>query len=113
MRLIKICFLVLIFAGCTSKTSDYVFDGSSAESTQQGVNYISSQLSSTEQKVLLSALFQIHFYDTLTITEALGNPKLNESLNFEVIGKKIDGMTYKEVLAFAKTSPTKASVSSE
>ncbi|KGK01569.1 DUF6694 family lipoprotein [Thalassotalea sp. ND16A] len=113
MRLIKIFLLVLMFSGCASTTPDYVFDGSSAESTQQGVNYLSSQLSSTEQKKFLSALFQIHFYDTLTSTEALNNPELNKPLNFEVIGKKIDGMTYKEVLVFAKTSPTKVSVSSE
>lgn len=112
MHLIKLCLLVLVLSGCAS-TPSYVFDGSSAESTQKGVNFISRQLSAAENKRFLTALFQIHYYDTLTGAEALNNPKLNKPLNYEVIGKKIDGMTYEEVLAFAKTSPTKVTLSSE
>ena len=94
-------------------STDYVFDGSTAESTQQGVSAVRKRLKPAEQLEFLMALMAIQFSDVTSVYDILGDPTMTDEINYFIIGKKIDGLNYYQVLELAKSSPTKVGVSSK
>ncbi|WP_333796966.1 hypothetical protein [Rheinheimera sp.] len=108
-KTLVLLYLVLAL-GCASTKNSFVFDGSTAKSTEQGVVYMSKRLKPEQQIEFMTALMAIQFYDVHSALEVIDDPTMINQFNYEVIGKKIHGLTYNQVLALAKTSPTKVSV---
>lgn len=113
MKHIFFALLVVIVAGCASTKRDYVFDGSTVESTKQGVFEVIKHLKPAEQSRFLMALMAIQFSDVTSVYDILGDPTMTKEMNYFIIGKKIDGLNYYEILELAESSPTKVSVSSK
>ncbi|EGM78568.1 hypothetical protein Rhein_1344 [Rheinheimera sp. A13L] len=113
MKHIVFAFFITLVAGCASTKSDYVFDGSTVESTKQGVSDVTKRLKPSEQLAFLKALMAIQFSDVRSVYDILDDPTMTDEMNYFIIGKKIDGLNYYEVLELAKSSPTKVSVSSK
>lgn len=113
MKHIFFALFITIAAGCANTKRDFVFDGSTVESTKQGVSDVTRRLKPAEQIEFLTALMAIQFSDVTSIYDILGDPTMTDELNYFIIGKKIDGLNYYEVLELAKSSPTKVSVSSK
>lgn len=105
-KTLVLLYLVLAF-GCASAKTTYVFDGSTAKSTEQGVDYMSKRLKPAQHIEFLMALLAIQFSDVKSAYDVIDDPTMINQFNYAVIGKKIHGLTYNEVLALAKTSPTK------
>lgn len=108
-KTLVLLYLVLAL-GCASAKNAYVFDGSTAKSTEQGVVYMSKRLKPAQHIEFLMALLAIQFSDVNSAYDVIDDPTMINQFNYAVIGKKIHGLTYTEVLALAKTSPTKVSV---
>lgn len=113
MKYIFFALLITILSGCASTKGNYVFDGSTAESTKQGVSDVTQRLKPAEQIEFLAALLAIQFSDVTSFSDISGDPTMTNEINYFIIGKKIDGLTYYEVLALAKSSPTKVNVSAK
>ena len=56
------------------------------------------------------ALMQIQMSDVKSASEAI-EANLHQSLNYEALAPKINGLNYKEILKLAEKSPTKATIS--
>lgn len=108
-KLWVLLYVVLVF-GCASTKTTYVFDGTTAKSTEQGVVYMSKRLKPEQHIEFLMALLAIQFSDVKSAYDVIDDPSMINQFNYALIGKKIHGFTYNEVLALAKTSPTKVSV---
>jgi hypothetical protein len=113
MKHMFFALFITIVAGCASTKRDYVFDGSTVETTKQGVSDVTKRLKPSEQLEFLMALMAIQFSDVTSVYDILGDPTMTDEMNYFIIGKKIDGLNYYEVLELAKSSPTKVSVSSK
>lgn len=110
MKNVLVLLYVVFAFGCASVKTAYVFDGKTAESTKYSIAYVAKGLKPQQQIEFLTALMAIQFYDVQSASEVIDNPAMSQDLNYALIGKKIDGLTYNEVLALAKTSPTKVSI---
>lgn len=110
MKNLFVLLFMLLALGCASTKNAYVFDGTTAKSTEQGVVYMSKRLKPAQHIEFLIALLAIQFSDVNSAYDVIDDPTMINQFNYEVIGKKIHGLTYTEVLALAKTSPTKVSV---
>lgn len=106
-----ICALMIVFiSGCASVKGSYVIDGSSAESTKQGIAEVNRTLKPIEQQKLIIALLQIQLAEVTTAAEVVDNPELVSQLNYALIGEHIDGLSYYEVLAYSETLPNQAKI---
>ena len=112
MKSVQIIILVIAISGCATTKQDYIFDGSSPESTSEGVSKVMKKLKGQKKADFLIALMRIQFSDVNSAIEVVGNPSLM-STNYENIGKKIDGLNYYQVLELASKSQTKASILSQ
>ena len=101
MKHIVFAFFITIVAGCASTKSEYVFDGSTVESTKQGVLAVSKRLKPAQRLEFLMALMAIQFSDVTSVYDILGDPTMTDEINYFIIGKKIDGLNYYEVLELA------------
>lgn len=110
MKNLFVLLFMLLALGCASTKNAYVFDGTTAKSTEQGVVYITKSLKPEQHIEFLMALLAIQFSDVNSAYDVIDDPTMINQFNYAVIGKKIHGLTYTEVLALAKTSPTKVSV---
>ena len=108
-------FVVLIsfLSACVSIKKDFVFDGSTIETTQQGISKVSKRLKPIDQVQFLMALMAIQFSDVSSINEIKGDPIMTNEMNYFIIGKKIDGLNYYGVLELAKSSQTKISLAAQ
>lgn len=107
MRILTLMFLACSITACASTKNDFKFDGSSIQSTQASIQSLQDQLSKNEQKEFMMALLAISLSETNGY-EFIANAKKNGyQLNLADIGTKINGLSYKEILALAESSPTK------
>ncbi|WP_409425916.1 hypothetical protein [Pseudoalteromonas sp. RW-H-Ap-1] len=84
-----------------TQKKDFVFNGSTVESTKQGISKVSKRLKANEQVeflMALMALMAIQFSDVSSATEILGDHTMTNEINYFIIGKKIDGLNYYGVL---------------
>lgn len=110
----KTLFSALFFAmlvGCASTKNDYIFDGSTFETTRQGVAKVNKYLTPTQRLEFLQALIAIQFADVKSARDMIGDPTMTDEVNYYVIGKKIHGLNYQQVLALGRASPTKVRLS--
>lgn len=109
-----LCVVIVCFlSACASTKNDFVFDGSTVESTQQGISTVLKRLKPNERLKFLMALMAIQFSDVNSITEIIGDSTMTDEVNYFIIGKKINALNYYDVLALAKTSQTKVSISTQ
>ncbi len=113
MKKLLLIVIITFLSACASTKSDFVFDGSTAESTQQGISKVSKQLKPKEQMTFMMALLAIQFSEVSSAYEILGNPSMFGKMNYLFIGKKIDGLNYYSVLDLAESSQTKVSLLAE
>ena len=103
----------LILSACVSTKSDFRFDGSTPESTQMGVNKVLKALKPQDSMRFLGALMSIQFSDVQSVKDIMGDPTMMGEMNYFIIGKKIDGLNYYEVLELASSSSSKVEFSVE
>ena len=103
----------LILSACASTKSDFKFDGSTPESTQMGVNKVLKALKPQDSMRFLGALMSIQFSDVQSVKDIMGDPTMMGEMNYFIIGKKIDGLNYYEVLELASSSSSKVEFSVE
>jgi hypothetical protein len=113
MKNLLLILIVCFLSACASTKKDFVFNGSTVESTKQGISKISKRLKANEQVEFLMALMAIQFSDVSSVTEILGDPTMTNEVNYFIIGKKIDGLNYYGVLELAKSLQTKVSISAQ
>jgi hypothetical protein len=113
MKNLLVVVIIYILSACVSTKDDFVFDGSTIESTKQGISKVSKRLKPKQQIEFMMALMAIQFSDVRSATEIIGDPTMTNEVNYFIIGKKIDGLNYYGVIDLAKSSPTKVSVSSK
>ncbi|GMM84473.1 hypothetical protein [Pseudoalteromonas sp. MTN2-4] len=109
MKNLLIIITILLFSACASIKKDFVFDGSTIESTQDGISEVIKRLKPAEKIEFTMALLAIQFSDVKSVYEVIDDPTMINEMNYFIIGKKIDGLNYYGVLDLAKTSPTKVS----
>jgi hypothetical protein len=59
----------------------------------------------------IKALIAIQFSDVKSVRDMIGDPTMTDEVNYYVIGKKIHGLNYEQVLALGRASPTKVKLS--
>ncbi len=110
MRVVLLVVVFVLLSACANLKKDYVFDGSTEQSTQAGVSRVLKSLKPAEQMEFFMALMAIQFSDVSSVHDIMGDPTMTDEVNYFIIGKKINGLNYYQVLELAKTSPTKVSV---
>lgn len=113
MKNLLIVVMVSILSACASIKKDFVFDGSTIESTQDGISKVIKRLKPAEQIEFMMALMAIQFSDVKSVYDVIDDPTMMNEMNYFIIGRKIDGLNYYGVLDLAKTSPTKVSIESQ
>lgn len=106
--LITLLATISLFACATTKSA-FVADGSTAETTQLSVSWMTRDFTSQQRFEFMLILLQIQFSHVKTASESKLDPEL-QGLNYSVIGSKIHGLTYDEILELAKQSPTKVTL---
>ena len=109
MKSVQIIMLVIALCGCATTKQDYIFDGSSQMSISEGVSKMMKKLKRQNKVEFFIALIRIQLSDVNSATEIVGKPSLM-NINYEHIGKKIDGLNYYQILELASKSQTKASI---
>lgn len=110
MKVLFALILSCLLFACASVPENFVFDGSTPETTQRDIQFVLDKLNKRESVEFAAALLAIQFSDVKSVKDIVGDPAM-EGFYYHLIGKKIDGMTYEEVLALAEKSPTKTTIS--
>lgn len=106
-KLILITSLVYLF-GCVNTIDSYVFKWVDEENTKKEIKYVLNQLPVQKRYEFVVALVAIQYMDVKNVEEIYGDPTMTDEVNFYIVGKKIDGLTYEKVLELADSSPNKA-----
>lgn len=102
-------FVTILLSACAATDSGVRVDGTSAASAEKGIMTIQRNLRDKEQFEFTAALLAIQLSEVASVTDFLADPSL-QSLNYEKIAKKINGMTYREIMALAKKSQTSVKI---
>ncbi|WP_341504032.1 hypothetical protein [Gallaecimonas sp. GXIMD4217] len=106
MNRFTIAAMLVALVGCTTVDRDFRVDGSTAQSTEAGIATISKGLSRKERFALQMALLRIQLADVKSGYQFLADKSLH-STNYELVGPRINGLTYPEILALSKRSAVK------
>lgn len=112
MKAILFSLFIAFVSGCASVKNDYIFDGATIESTKQGIGTVVKRLKPAERVEFMMALLAIQFSDVSSVYDIIDDPTMTDELNYYIIGKKINGLNYQQVLELAKSSPTKVKLTS-
>ena len=107
---ILILFVALICSSNIVLADEVVIDGSSTASAKSSLSKMIKSLSDDERNNLAVAVLRIQFSEVQSAYEVVGNKEL-QSFNYEIVGPKIDGLNFEEILKLADESPTKAKIS--
>ena len=110
MKILLFVLSLTLLSACANTKRDFVFDGSSAQSTKQSVATINKRLSTDKQFEFTMALIAIQYSEINSVHEIIGDPEMMKGMNYRIIGQKIDGLNYFEVLKLAESSPSKVSL---
>ena len=109
MRVLFLSVAFISLLGCASTKEEFVFNGSSETSIQNDIGYMLKKLPNNKRVDFAAALVAIQFSDVTSANDLLDDPTM-ESINYYILSKKMDGLTYKQVMELAANSPTKVSV---
>jgi len=110
MKHLLIALSILMLSACVSTKNDFRFDGSTPESTQAGVTKVLKKLKPKDSMIFIGSLIAIQFSDVQSAEDVVGDPTMTNEINYFIIGKKIDGLNYYEVLDLAKRSQNTLSI---
>ena len=110
MRSIFLAIALLLSVGCASVSDTFVFNGDSSQTIQKDISYLYKKLPRDKKQQMLVALLAIQFSDVNSVYDMLGDPAM-ERMNYDILSKKLDGLTYAQMLELASTSKTKVVVS--
>ncbi|TPV54579.1 hypothetical protein FJ444_18935 [Aestuariibacter sp. GS-14] len=100
---------ILLIAGCASVDENLVLNGKSATALENDINTIVESLPNRKKREFMFALLSIQMDVTENPLTILGNPDGN-FVNYELLSKHLDGLTYKQVLELASKSKTSIEV---
>lgn len=109
MRFLFVLTVLVGLTSCASTTEEFVFDGSTEQSIQEDIKFMLKKLPNRKKLEFSIALIAIQFSDVKSVYDMIGDPAM-ESMNYHILSKKLDGLTYKQVIKLAQNSPTKISV---
>ena len=69
MKNLLVVVIILILSACASTKKDFVFDGSTIESTKQGISKVSKRLKPMQQIEFMMALMAIQFSDVSSVND--------------------------------------------
>ncbi len=108
MKNIIIAIVLTGLMACSTTPNTIVFDGSSAESTQQDVIRLMAQLNSHDKQEFVMVLLAIQLAEFDTPLAALNHSDRNGQMDFGLIGQKINGLDFEQVLELAHSKSDKA-----
>ncbi|WP_395345313.1 DUF6694 family lipoprotein [Ningiella sp. W23] len=111
MRSIVLIALLFSLIACASNQIDFVFDGSNEATIKRDINNTLNTLPQQKRMEFLMALLAIQLSDIDSAQEMLSDPNMRTT-NYAVLSKKLDGLTYSQILELASTSKTKVEMSS-
>ena len=109
MKIYIILITLVTLLGCAITREDFVFDGSNEVSIKTDINHMLNKLPSKKKIEFVTALISIQFSDVQSAIDILGDPTM-ESMNYYILSKKMDGLTYVQVMELASKSPNEISV---
>ncbi|GGW74879.1 DUF6694 family lipoprotein [Alteromonas halophila] len=109
MKTLFLVLTLLLTIGCTSVPDTFVFNGDSRQSIQNDIKYILKKLPRSEKQEFVVALVAIQFSDVNSVYDMVGDPAMS-GINFDILSKKLDGLTYAEVLELASASKNKVKI---
>ena len=109
MKKFVLALALLISFGCTSVPDNFVFNGNSSKSIQSDINTLLKKLPRNKKQEFLMALLAIQFSDVNSVYDMIGDPAMS-GMNYDILSKKLDGLTYGEVIELAATSKTQVEV---
>jgi hypothetical protein len=112
MKIIVLSIVFITLLGCASTQDEFIFDGSSEESIQNSISHMLMELPEQKRMEFATALLAIQFSDVKSVFDILGDPAM-ESINYHILSKKLDGLTYRQVMPLAKSSPNSMKVTSD
>lgn len=98
--------LILLCTACSSTKKDFYIDGSTAETTEKGINRVIKTLKPEEKSEFYAALLSIQFSGQKSLLDVFA-VSTNIKFDYEGISTKIDGLNYYGVLEKAKESKFK------
>lgn len=107
MKNIILALLIIMTAGCVYTKRDHIFDGSTMESTKRSIAEVRKRLNPEDQIEFSMALMAIQFSDVTSVHDIIDDPTMTDGVNYSIIGKKIHGMNYLQVIELAKSSQAK------
>lgn len=107
----KLCAVMvfLLLSACASTTEELRINGSSALTTERGIAAMTRQLKKEDRLPFTAAIVTIQFSELSSAMDMTDKEKLTTT-DMAVVGKKIHGMTYQEILALAAASPNKVTI---
>lgn len=112
MKNLFLALSLLFLISCTSVPDTFVFDGDSSQSIEVDINYVFNKLPRSKKQEFLIALLAIQFSDVNSVFDMLGDPAM-EGMNYDILSKKLDGLTYAEMIKLASASKNKVKISSK
>ena len=109
MKKFVLALALLISFGCTSVPDNFVFNGNSSKSIQSDINTLLKKLPRNKKQEFLMALLAIQFSDVNSVYDMIDDPAMS-GMNYDILSKKLDGLTYGEVIELAATSKTQVKV---
>ena len=110
MKFLAVSVFTVVFS-LSCLAGELTINGETAESTQTSLSRMLASLDEQGRQVFVVALMRVQLSEVGSATEAI-EAGLVQSLNYELLGSKLDGLSYSEILELAEQSPTKASISS-
>ncbi|NMH64147.1 hypothetical protein [Shewanella salipaludis] len=110
MKSLFLGLTLLTSVGCASVSDTFVLNGNSSQTIQKDINYLFKKLSKNKKQQFAMALLAIQFSDVNSVYDMLGDPAM-EGMNYDILSKKLDGLTYAQVIELASASKTKVSIS--
>ena len=109
VTLVLVSLFSVLLSACAATDSGFRVDGSSAASAEQGIITIKKNLRDKERFDFTAALLAIQVSEITSVEQFLAQPDLR-TLSYQKLASKINGMTYREILALAKRSTAKVTI---
>lgn len=106
-QLILVSLFLTILSSCAAHQS-VIVNGANADSTQVSIQQITKSLPPAKQREFAMALVRIQLSEFGSVYELIdAGPEMSQ-INYNVLGEKLDGLSYAEIMELADKSPVKA-----
>jgi hypothetical protein len=110
MRILFFTFILISSLGCSSISDTFVFNGKSAQTIQTDIDHLFKKLPRNKKQRFFMVLLAIQFSDVGSVNDMLADPAM-EGINYDILSKKLNGLTYTQAIELASNSQTKVRVS--